>query len=175
MPVSSKRVLLFFLSLCGIYKGNINDIFIRKELSFLVNDKSDLFNIQTARKIYNSFLLYRKSLINKVIEKNKTKKNDSYKLNKKENNSKRIDDNYDPILKQEKELFIKRKKKIILYIPNNNNGYKSFYNIRKNFILKSNKDNEDNDNSKNLKKIINNNKYKIDMIRIKIHNTNISK
>ena len=118
IPATSKRVLIFFLRLCGIYKGNINDIFIRKELPFLVNDKSDLFNIQTARKIYNYFLLYRKSLINKVIEKNKTNKNDSdnsYKLNKNENNYKRIYDTYDPSLKQEKELFIKRKKNYVKY------------------------------------------------------------
>ena len=72
---SSKRVLLFFLSLCGIYKGNINDILIKKEFPILLNEPPDnIISIQLSQQIYKNFFNYRNSIFNNAIEKNKPKK-----------------------------------------------------------------------------------------------------
>ena len=174
---SSKTILLFFLSLCGIYKGNINDMFIKHELQFLLNNKSDLFNIQIVKQIYKYFFLFRNSFINNVIEKNKPKKKDSdvrnIELKKAERNSKSfLKRSYDNSYKKEKELFIKKKEKI-LNISKNKTGYKSFFNVKNKLILNSDKDNDENINNSQKKKEINkyNNKNKNDMNRIKISAT----
>ena len=183
MVASSKIVLLFFLSLCGIYKGNINDIFIKKEFPFLLNNQSDLINIQTANQIHKYFFLYRNAIINKVFEKSNPKKKDSdirnIELNKFERNSKSFvkrsyNNNFNHDKDKDKENIFKRNKKI-LNISKNKTGYKSVFNIKNKLNLNSYKDNDENINNspnknKNKKKKIlkvDINKYKNDMFRIK--------
>ena len=163
--VSSKKILLFFLSLCGIYKGNMNDNFIKKQFSFLLNDKNELIDIETAKNIYKNFYMYRKSIMSKGIEKNKPKKKDSeirnIELKKFERNSKSFNkrsyytnfykenkDNKDKI----KELVNKRNKKMY-NISKNKTGYKSHFNIKNklNLYTNSNSFNEkEKDNCSNI-------------------------
>ena len=71
----SHNVLLFFLCLCGIYKGEINDFYFKKEFSFLLDDKSNLIVANLAKQIYRIFSPFRNSLINNMNEKFKTEKN----------------------------------------------------------------------------------------------------
>ena len=76
----SKRVFIFFLSLCGIYKGNnIKDSFIKKEFPFLSKEQTILtdFDSNNVKHIYKYFDVFRKSIINNVIEKTKPKKKES--------------------------------------------------------------------------------------------------
>jgi hypothetical protein len=76
----SKRVFIFFLSLCGIYKGNnIKDSFIKKKFPFLSKQQSILTDIDSnyVKYIYKYFDVFRKSIINNVIEKTKPKKKES--------------------------------------------------------------------------------------------------
>lgn len=77
---NSKRVLIFFLSLCGIYKGNnIKDSFIKKEFPFLSKEPSNLTDIDSnyVKHIYKYFDAFRKSIINNVIDIIKPKKKES--------------------------------------------------------------------------------------------------
>jgi hypothetical protein len=75
--VGSIKVFLFFLSLCGIYKGKVNDTLIKQNFSFLLNNQNELIDVETAKHIYKYFYIYRNSIISNGIEKNKPKKKDS--------------------------------------------------------------------------------------------------
>jgi len=78
---NSKRVLIYFLSLCGIYKGNnIKDSFIKKDFPFLSKIKSILTDMDSnyVKHIYKYFDVFRKSIINNVIENFNPKKKESY-------------------------------------------------------------------------------------------------
>ena len=148
--VSSKKVFLFFLSLCGIYKGKVNEALIKKQFSFLMNNKNELIDAETAKHIYKYFYMYRKSIISNQIEKSKPSKKDSdirnIELKKIERNSKSFikksyhtsfckvsKDNKD----KNKELMNKRNKKIF-NISKKNTGYKSYFNIKNKLNLYSN-------------------------------------
>ena len=62
---SSKRVLLFFLIICGIYKSDINFSILKKEFPFLLEeDKINLNEINTDKQIYKYFYLFRNSILN---------------------------------------------------------------------------------------------------------------
>ena len=77
---NARRVLTFFLSLCGIYKGNnIKDSFIKKEFPFLSKDQSIISDMDSnyVKHIYKYFDTFRKSIINNVIEINKSKKKEA--------------------------------------------------------------------------------------------------
>ncbi len=66
-PGSSQRLLLFFLSVLGIYNGNIDDIFLKKEFPFIIEDMKDTNSSNTAnlsKQIYKYFSLYRNNAIN---------------------------------------------------------------------------------------------------------------
>ena len=69
--VSSKMFLLFYLSLCGIYKGNINNYLIKKEFPFLLEDKVNLIDTNLSKHIYKNFYYFRNSIINNILSKNK--------------------------------------------------------------------------------------------------------
>ena len=65
-PGSSKRLLLFFLSLLGIYNGN-NDNIIKKEFPILADNNNDDKSSNYAnlsKQIYKYFYLYRNNAIN---------------------------------------------------------------------------------------------------------------
>ena len=148
--VSSLKVFLFFLSLCGIYKGKVNDTLIKKHFSFLSNNKNELIDVETSKHIYKYFYIYRNSIISNGIEKNKSKKKDSeirnIELKKFERNSKSFikksyytsfckdsGDNKDKI----KEMMNKRNKKLF-NISKNKTGYKSYFNIKNKLNLNFN-------------------------------------
>ena len=62
---SSKRVLLFFLIICGICKGDVNFSFLKKEFPFLLEeDKTNLNEINISKQIYKYFYLFRNSILN---------------------------------------------------------------------------------------------------------------
>ena len=73
---SSKRLLLFLLSVLGIYNGNINDDFIKKEFPFLVNDLkntngSSISFSNLSKQIYKYFNIYRNNAINGLLFRDK--------------------------------------------------------------------------------------------------------
>ena len=154
----SKNVFLFFLSLCGIYKGDINTIFIKKELPFLLNDKSGLFNMETAKHIYKYFSLFRKSIIGNSIDKNKPQKKDSeirnIELKKLEKNSKSfVKKSFNTSYNKNRVIYNKRNKKVF-YIVKNKTGYRSCFNIKNKLNSNSYTYSEKeilNDNSYNIK------------------------
>ena len=135
---SSKRLLLFFLSVLGIYQGNIEDSFIQKEFSFMIKDLkningSSINYSNLSKQIYKYFNLYRNNAINGLLFRDKEKKrrleleNEIEKylpftpnLEKSSNflsnhhsvTEKRLSVNYDQYRKN-KELKIKEKEKIL--------------------------------------------------------------
>ena len=61
---SSRRVLLFFLIVCGVYKRDINNSFLKKEFPFLLEeDKINLTEINISVQIYRYFYLFRSSIL----------------------------------------------------------------------------------------------------------------
>ena len=143
---SSKRVLFFFLSLCGIYKGSADDFIIKKEFRFLLNEPSDIINEQLSHQIYKKFFSFRNSIINNSIDKIRPKKKESeiryielnrnYKVISKSFINKR---NFNTNIKNDKENFVKRKNK------------KKFFNIPKNLNLNNDKDVEINNTKEESK------------------------
>ena len=151
---SSKKVLLFFLSLCGIYKGDINTIFIKKELPFLLNEKSELYKIETAKQIYKCFSSFRNSIIDNCIEKNKPKIKDSeirnIELKKLERNSKSFVKRSFNISYNKNKVIYNRRNKKVFNILKNKTGYRSCFNIKNKLNSNLNLE-KDNDNSYNIK------------------------
>jgi hypothetical protein len=148
--VGSIKVFLFFLSLCGIYKGKVNDTLIKQNFSFLLNNQNELIDVETAKHIYKYFYIYRNSIISNGIEKNKPKKKDSeirnIELKKIERNSKSfIKKSYHTSFSKDrgdnkdknKEIMNKRNKKLF-NISKNKTGYKSYFNIKNKLNLYSN-------------------------------------
>ena len=72
---NSRRILYFILSVYGIYKGDLNDNFVKKEFPFLSKeeDKSYFIDISLSRQIYKYFSIFRNMAINKISAKNKEK------------------------------------------------------------------------------------------------------
>ena len=75
---NSRRILYFILSVYGIYKGDLNDNFVKKEFPFLSKeeDKSYFIDISLSRQIYKYFSIFRNMAINKISAKNKQKEQD---------------------------------------------------------------------------------------------------
>ena len=148
---SSKRILLFFLNLCGIYKGNTNDLIIKKDFPFLLNEQSDMINNkQLSHQIYRKFFRLRNSIINNTFEKNKPKKKESeiryIELKKISNDNNRNTKSfrnkrsYNTSINKDKEIIKNRKnKKKIFNISKNKTGYKSFFNIKNKLHLNTDK------------------------------------
>ena len=152
---SSYMLLIFFLSLCGIYKGEINNIFIKKNLPFLLKNDSNnniiSVNVNIAKQIYKYFYIFRNCFINNINKRYKTIKiqkikninNNLIKNSKSSNNSK-------------KKLF-------------NSNSKKNYVSIEKINIGKiKNKNKTINNDTKIEKQIYKKNnikKYKINRIR----------
>ena len=72
---NSRRILLFILSVYGIYKGDLNDNFIKKEFPFLSQEEDKSYNIDEnlAKQIYKYFLFFRDNAISNISSKNKEK------------------------------------------------------------------------------------------------------
>ena len=72
---NTRRILLFLLSAYGIYKGDLNDNFIKKELPFLSQDDDKMYYIEInlATQIYKYFHLFRNNAMNNISLKNKEK------------------------------------------------------------------------------------------------------
>ena len=151
----SKNILLFFLSLCGIYKDNINDIFIKKEFPFLFNESNisidTKLNIYNAKYIYKYFYMFRNCIINNVIEKNNTKKIKS-KIKNIELNTK-IGFNSKSFIKRSYNTNMtkidEKKIKKIIFNPREKKEYKSFYKPKNNYIINTDINSKENKISKN--------------------------
>ena len=161
---NSKRVLIFFLSLCGIYKGNnIKDSFIKKEFPFLSKDQSIITDMDSnyVKHIYKYFDAFRKSIINNVIEIIKPKKKESdiktvdfsknIERNSKSFIKKIFNVNPNKVKSKSKSKSKNKKKKKINHSKEKNEN-KSFYNSKKNINL-----NIDSIQKKNLALINHNN------------------
>ena len=72
---NTRRILLFLLSVYGIYKGDLNDDFIKKELPFLSQDDDKIYYIEInlATQIYKYFHIFRNNAMNNISLKNKEK------------------------------------------------------------------------------------------------------
>ena len=75
---NSRRILYFIMSVYGIFKGDLNDMFIKRELPFLSRqeDKSYFIEETLAKQIYKYFYSFRNQTINNISIKNKEKEKD---------------------------------------------------------------------------------------------------
>jgi hypothetical protein len=72
---SSQRLLIFLLSVLGIYDGNNNNSFIKKEFSFIIkDDKDDNTYSNLSNQIYKYFAIFRNNTINGLLFREKTNK-----------------------------------------------------------------------------------------------------
>ena len=72
---SSQRTLIFFLSVLGIFDGNENNIFIKKEFPFLISDSSLINKYSNlSKQIYKYFSIYKNNAINSLLFREKDKK-----------------------------------------------------------------------------------------------------
>ena len=72
---SSQRMLIFLLSVLGIYDGNNNNSFIKKEFSFIIpDDKDDNTYSNLSNQIYKYFAIFRNNTINGLLFREKTNK-----------------------------------------------------------------------------------------------------
>ena len=157
---SSINVLMFFLCVCGIYKGEINNSIIENEFSFILKDKENLIDINMAKNIYKHFSVFRKRAIKNIYRKFKSTKKEM-QLKKIKNNNK---------LNQNSKSFSNHNEVINnknLVISNNKKGCRSFK------LLNTNDSNVINQISNYKTKIDNSNKnYKKYIIeRVKIPST----
>ena len=136
---SSKRVYLFFFSTLGIFNGDIDDNFIKREFYFIkdniINNNSSSSNSSNlSRQIYKYFNLYRNNAINGLLFRDREDKRRLELENQFENNmpftpnlkksatfSKNhqtsetrlsVEKNYDQFIKN-KQLKIKQKEKLL--------------------------------------------------------------
>ena len=123
---NSKRLLLFFLSLMGIYKGD--EVFLKKEFQFLIEENNkenttinnEVIDAHLANHIYKYFCVYRNNVINNLFLKNKIK------------NNKQISNDYCPCLCKNSRSFIC------------NNDYNENHEINNNNDINANYDEENN-------------------------------
>ena len=65
-----RRTLIFFLSVIGIYKGDVNDKFFKKEFSFLANTQN-YSDSNLSNQIYRYFSIYRNNCIDNLLYRDK--------------------------------------------------------------------------------------------------------
>ena len=136
----SKRVLLFFLSLCGIYKGNI-DNFIKKEFPFLSEDKESIFDSSLSKQIYKYFYLFRNTIIDNILKNKDSKKKDietknveyKKKLKKGSKSFIRINDNNNNISQENNNIKADNNSKTLINSISNK-GYDLLQKMKYNFI-----------------------------------------
>ena len=113
LTCSSYRVLILYLTLCGIYKGNLEDEMIKKRFPFLAEEIKDVNNT-LAEHIFKHFRKFRYLLILK-IENHKNKNENSMNrkalsLNNKEiKHEKKISKSENKKVKVKKKIYICRK------------------------------------------------------------------
>ena len=64
---TSERTIIFFLSVLGIYDGNINNSFIQKEFSFLISEVKDNKYSNLSKQIYKYFAIFKNNAINGLL------------------------------------------------------------------------------------------------------------
>ena len=72
---SSERIIIFCLSVLGIYDGNNNNDFIKKEFAFLIqegNEQNKYSNL--SKQIYKYFAIFKNNAINGLLFREKTNK-----------------------------------------------------------------------------------------------------
>jgi unconventional prefoldin RPB5 interactor 1 len=140
---NSRRILYFILSVLGIFKGDLNDLFIKRELPFLSRegDKSYFIEETLAKQIYKYFYQFRNMTINNISVKNKDKETDKTynmivytKANLKDDSisiKKHLDNEKNRVKKNYKNLSTSKSNKkidVIRKIQNNLNKNKSINN-----------------------------------------------
>ena len=71
----SKRVLIFFLSVFGIYDGNNKNDFIKKEFSFLISNENENNKYSNlSKQIYKYFTIFKNNAINGLLFREKENK-----------------------------------------------------------------------------------------------------
>ena len=66
---NTKRLLYFFLSLLGIYDGNLNNSFIKNELPFLLKQNKKIIDENLSKQIFKFFYNFRKLIFENLIYK----------------------------------------------------------------------------------------------------------
>lgn len=66
---NTKRLLYFFLSLLGIYDGNLNNTFIKNELPFLLEQNKNIIDENLSKQIFKFFYNFRKLIFENLIYK----------------------------------------------------------------------------------------------------------
>ena len=69
---NTKRLLYFFLSLLGIYDGNLNNNFIKNELTFLLEKNKNIIDENLSKQIFKFFYNFRKLIFENLIYKKNT-------------------------------------------------------------------------------------------------------
>ena len=70
---NTKRLLYFFLSLLGIYDGNLNNTFIKNELPFLLEQNKNIIDENLSKQIFKFFYNFRKLIFENLIYKKNSK------------------------------------------------------------------------------------------------------
>lgn len=75
-PGESKRILLFFLSTLGIFNGNVDENFFKKEFLNIIKDISGSISNYSnlSKQIYKYFSIYRNNAINGLLFRDKDQK-----------------------------------------------------------------------------------------------------
>ena len=75
-PGESKRILLFFLSTLGIFNGNVDENFFKKEFLSIIKDISGSISNYSnlSKQIYKYFSIYRNNAINGLLFRDKDQK-----------------------------------------------------------------------------------------------------
>ena len=113
---NSRRILYFIMSVYGIYKGDLNDNFIKKEFPFLSKEEDKLYfiDISLSKQIYKYFSIFRNMAINNISAKNKEKEQE-------QNN------NNSHIIQYKKIKFKSNPKSVINTIDNSSNNIDKRY------------------------------------------------
>ena len=141
---NSKRVLLFLLSVLGIYDGNLNSNFIRNECAFLFGNEEDqkyFIDKNFSKQIFKYFTIFKKTIFENLIHKknefvgglvkskatNDVKKIMYKKLNYMKTDKLKNINNKEGIIPKNKKLIYKLKNNSILKTKISNNINNNYY------------------------------------------------
>ena len=183
---NSRRILYFLLSVYGIYKGNLNDVFIKRELPFLSQneDKSYYIKESMTKQIYKYFYKLRNTAVNNFFLKNKEKEEEKgynikdKKKSKMQNVSvfplKTLDNNQKNNIEKNNKIFVTSKStKGIGFYQNFKNGLNKNKSINDNHMEKKEKIKYEMKVNNNMKNNINNNENENILNNNAQHHSNI--
>ena len=98
----SKRMIIFFMSVLGIYDGNVNNSYIKEEFPFLLSDPNDANKYSNlSKQIYKYFSVFKNNAINGLLIREKAIKR---RLEIKKETEKNF--TFNPILEKSSKAFM---------------------------------------------------------------------